>query len=464
MKLQRRKKRNLYNKALTIMSWIAGAFASTLCFSLMFLIMPELAVFAGGLLAVIIFAIYEMRQRRFWEQATDFKFGRLSEGQQHIVQNLQKQRRDIDAMRNDLKDFNTTGIDDNYISQSSHKPHYYRASKSTYKSANKVSYNDLKNAKNYILNPQTMPEAIKPEKKLSPHSSNENYKPRKSFTSMHLENKRHIDQPEFSPFVIQELLDNAIRKKQINSFLQPIVNLPQRKVLAYELYTRLRARPGVYIPAAKYIDIAEQSDSLKDIDNLVLQDFLSLIRKKRSDIKNILFFLNVRPESFRNKNFMRSLLAFLSANKNFASSLVFEMMQESYTNLSKDTLKVMDGLQQLGCRFSQDHSSKHLSNLHYLMGKNIGFIKMHHLDLRLMLKSKKSAAEFIRTKSQFEANGVRIIASGIETENDLNALLDLDLSFGQGFLFGKPDVIGAYPPFSHAKQFTRRDGWKEDVA
>ena len=91
---------------------------------------------------------------------------------------------------------------------------------------------------------------------------------------------------------------------------------------------------------------------------------------------------------------------------------------------------------------------------------------MRYLKMRgeWMLSNTKTDLDFThlwRMKQKLEANGIRVIADRIETESTLLELFDFDPHYGQGFLFGKPDMPGAYEPFSYAKHYTRRQGEKE---
>ena len=51
-----------------------------------------------------------------------------------------------------------------------------------------------------------------------------------------------------------------------------------------------------------------------------------------------------------------------------------------------------------------------------------------------------------RLKSQLDKSNLTLIVEKLETEHDLRELLDFEIDFGEGYLFGRPDLEMAYRP------------------
>lgn len=173
------------------------------------------------------------------------------------------------------------------------------------------------------------------------------------------------------------------------------------------------------------------------------------------------FFINVEPFSLKDRKFMRDLLAFVANNRSMARKLVFELRYADFKALSTPLMSIMDALAKLGCVFSLDHVNDLEFDTKTLLNRHIRYMK---IDARWMYDHTITDSAFTqlwRMKQKLEANGIRVIGSAIEDETMLRELLDYDLHFGQGYLFGKPDTPGAYEPFAYSKTFTRREGFKE---
>lgn len=251
------------------------------------------------------------------------------------------------------------------------------------------------------------------------------------------------DKPIFSRSLVQSLIHNAIRAKRVDVFVQPIVRLPQRKTRFYEVFARIRAGAGLYLQADEYMELARSEELMPEIDTLLLMESLSIIQRSAHIDRAAPFFINVTTETLGNVAFMRRLLGFLTANRDLAPRLVFEIQQADFEDLKPAMLEIARGLARLGCAFSMDNTHRFDFDIKRLQILNVRFIK---IPAQAMLKALARDSDFVtlrRAKTQLESNGIGVIAEKVESEIMLKKLLDYDLNYGQGYLFGKPDLQGA---------------------
>jgi cyclic-di-GMP phosphodiesterase TipF (flagellum assembly factor) len=252
------------------------------------------------------------------------------------------------------------------------------------------------------------------------------------------------DKPIFSRSLVQSLIHNAIRAKRVDVFVQPIVRLPQRKTRFYEVFARIRAGAGLYLQADEYMELARSEELMPEIDTLLLMESLSIIQRSAHIDRAAPFFINVTTETLGNVAFMRRLLGFLTANRDLAPRLVFEIQQADFEDLKPAMLEIARGLARLGCTFSMDNTHRFDFDIKRLQILNVRFVK---IPAQAMLKALARDSDFVtlrRAKTQLESNGIGVIAEKVESEIMLKKLLDYDLNYGQGYLFGKPDLQGAY--------------------
>ncbi len=253
------------------------------------------------------------------------------------------------------------------------------------------------------------------------------------------------DHQALSDMVVRELIHHAVENRQIDTFLQPIVRLPNRHANFYELFARIRAKAGLYLPAHRYMGLAIEEKLMVSIDNMLLLEGLkSLKRNFEEKDKVSAYFINIKPGSLRNAKFMDDLLKFIAANKHMACNLVFEMKQKDFEGLSDGELSILEGLTRLHCRFSLDHVTRLPNDVVGLYNKSVRFLKM---PAETFLGTDVNAEDFtetLRKKRRLEANGIEVIIDHIESEDQLLELLDYDVNYGQGYLFGRPDLEGVY--------------------
>lgn len=233
------------------------------------------------------------------------------------------------------------------------------------------------------------------------------------------------------------LVRAAVKQDRIDLFMQPIVNLPQRKMRFFEMFSRIRIKPQVYLAAERYIEVAIRQDLAPSIDNLLLLRSLQMIRDTGDD--GHAYFCNITSLTLNDPKFMGDLVEFIAQNRDLAPRLVFELGQRDLASISADALPVLGGLSSLGCRFSMDLVKSISFDYAQLEARRIRFIKVEAGLLLKELKDSGGLRRLKRMKTELDTNGIDMIVEKIESEKQLIELLDLDIDYGQGYLFGKPE-------------------------
>jgi cyclic-di-GMP phosphodiesterase TipF (flagellum assembly factor) len=255
---------------------------------------------------------------------------------------------------------------------------------------------------------------------------------------------QELDFENMSDNFMVDVLRSAVRDDNLDLFVQPVVTLPQRKPKMYEILARIQIKPGVYISANRYMKLAKQEQLVTDIDNLLLLRCLQIMKDRRNLRDDIPYILNISSSTLNDTGFMGDLISFLSENKHTARRLVFEFSQKQIDELDNNTLPILDGLSQLGCRFSMDTVRNGRLDINMLRARHIRFIKMDATWLIREGSDRKGMSRIIRLKKQLDAAGIDLIVEKVEREEQVRELLDFAIDYGQGYLFGKPDMYAAY--------------------
>ncbi len=248
-----------------------------------------------------------------------------------------------------------------------------------------------------------------------------------------------------SDFVIRECVRLAAHNNHMDLFIQPIVTLPQRRVQFYEMYGRLRIKPGLYVPARDYMRMANEASLMGHLDAIVLARGLKAMERglQRYDL-GVSYFINIRPFTLRNQAFMEQLLSLLSRHHEVARALIFEMRYSDLLMLSPVEQKIMSRLAQIGCRFSVDHVDDIPTNVAFLRRRSVAYVKIGASDLLRLGRSERGFSDVLTRKHNLEVNGIDLIVEKVERHKSLLEVLDYDIKYGQGFLLGRPDFQGVY--------------------
>ena len=388
---------------------VAGILLSGALVTGLAVIAPEIALLTLAIMALASFVFFDMRKRGFWEKSTTAKIRGLNESHERLSKEVERQRYDIMFIREELDEKVATKA---------------------------VAQGAPAEAQRMPLDFDPIPKAVTPVQGLKKAIS------KKSLGVANQDSK--ANHAALSDTVVRELVHSAVRAKRIDVFVQPIMRLPQRKVRFYEVYARIRARPGMYLPASRYMELARQERLMNDIDHLLLMQCLKTIRDTATLDRAVPFFINITPSTLTNMTFMKQLLGFLSQNRGLAPRLVFEIRQADFTAMKPAILEILRGLGSLGCALSIDHVTTLNFDLKFLQVLKVRFVKVGAASLLAKTKSDRDFNEIERQKRKLEGNGIGFIVEKIENETTLRELLDFSINYGQGFLFGKPDLQGAY--------------------
>ena len=246
-----------------------------------------------------------------------------------------------------------------------------------------------------------------------------------------------------------ETVREALAENRVDLYLQPIVGLPQRKTVFYESYSRLRDDDGRVMMPAEYLSVAEPEGLVTAIDNLLLFRCVQIVRRLAKTDKKVGIFCNVSMASLADESFFPQFLDLLTANRDLAGALIFEVGQAAFDTRGAIEARNMGKLADLGFRFSVDKVFDLDLDFQDLARSDVKFIKvgaqflleqLTETDEGMILKSMPdlAAEDFASLTRRY---GVEIIAEKVESERQVVDVLELDIGYGQGHLFGEPRPI-----------------------
>jgi cyclic-di-GMP phosphodiesterase, flagellum assembly factor TipF len=267
-----------------------------------------------------------------------------------------------------------------------------------------------------------------------------------------------------------ETVREALSDNRVDLYLQPVVSLPQRRTVFYESFSRLRDASGRVMMPAEYLSVAEPEGLMPAIDNLLLFRCVQIVRRLAEKDRRVGIFCNVALTSLGDESFFPQFLEFLAENRDLSGALIFELGQSAFDRRGSTESRNMGKLADLGFRFSLDKVSDLDLNFPDLARADVKFVKVSaevllsqllELDGRLALRSLKdlNAADLADLTRRY---GVELIAEKVETERQVVDVLELNIAYGQGNLFGEPKAVReavlaeADPPADFIRSSLRR--------
>ena len=236
-------------------------------------------------------------------------------------------------------------------------------------------------------------------------------------------------------------LSMALQRDQFEPYFQPIVRLGTGEVVGYEALIRWNhPTRGVLCPA-DFLRIAEDNGSIEAIDWRMFELSCGLATRLEHD--RAFLTINVSPLHLRRADFDVRLQELLRRTGLPCERLIIEVTEGSLLDNSERVCGVLERLRAVGVGAALDDFGTGYSSLSYL----------HRFPLK-MLKIDRSFVAELGTGAQnasskvvaavltlAHALGIEVIAEGIETNAQRNALMTMGCEFGQGYLFGRPAPI-----------------------
>jgi cyclic-di-GMP phosphodiesterase TipF (flagellum assembly factor) len=246
-----------------------------------------------------------------------------------------------------------------------------------------------------------------------------------------------------------ETVRAALADNRVDLYLQPVVSLPQRRTVFYESFSRLRDETGRVMMPAEYLAVAEHEGLVSAIDNLLLFRCVQIVRRLAKQDRKVGIFCNIALTSLADEIFFPQFLEFLNQNKDLHGGLIFELGQQAFRQRGSTEARNMAKLADLGFQFSIDKVTDLDLDFQDLQRSDVKFMKIGaetlldqllEVDGQLALKAMKdiNAADFADLTRRY---GVEIIAEKVENERQVIDVLELNIGYGQGHLFGQPRAI-----------------------
>jgi cyclic-di-GMP phosphodiesterase TipF (flagellum assembly factor) len=238
-----------------------------------------------------------------------------------------------------------------------------------------------------------------------------------------------------------EIIRGCLEENRVDVYMQPVVSLPQRRVRFYEALSRLRTADGTLIMPSQYIRIAEPAGLMSVVDNVLLFRCIQVLRSWSQRHKDIAVFCNLSKETLQDEGFFTQFVEFMQHHRELSSMLIFEIAQSTFAEAGAAEDANLTSLADLGFSFSMDKITTLDIDFALARQRQVRYFKV---PTRLLLGDPAKAGARVHPadlKELLARFGLNLIAERVEREKDVVDLLDYNVDYGQGFLFGEPKPI-----------------------
>lgn len=243
---------------------------------------------------------------------------------------------------------------------------------------------------------------------------------------------------------IETSLRNALQRKQLDVFYQPIIDLQTNRVVGLESLLRWKVPGQGYISPEKFIAVAEDTGLIVPIGDIVLaRAFEDMARWREGGHTPVPVAVNISAVQLQRTNLPMTIVRLARQHSvrpsmlqlELTESVVFERRESRSGETNEDAVSK---LRELGVRIAIDDFGTGYSSLSYLKRWRVDCLKIDRSFIRDVVTDASDLAIVSAIIAMARHLNIKVVAEGIEGWQQLEKVRQLGCGLGQGFLFAKP--------------------------
>lgn len=252
---------------------------------------------------------------------------------------------------------------------------------------------------------------------------------------------------------IRANMAQALKRNEFQPYFQPVVDAAHNYCTGIEILMRWRHPTDGLVPPDVFVPLAEESGLIIPLTQQLMQRVARVIAASQVQWREPLHIaFNISAVHLSNRQIVDDCALFLQTVKGKKISLVLELTERQFVDITPTTLKVLNALKQSGVFLAIDDFGTGYSGLSYLSKMDIDFLK---IDQSFVAMIEEEAASRIIVNAVIDLArrlNMSLIAEGVENVGQKAYLLDKHVFYQQGYLFGKPMPMTQFPLYMAEEQ------------
>jgi EAL domain-containing protein (putative c-di-GMP-specific phosphodiesterase class I) len=242
-----------------------------------------------------------------------------------------------------------------------------------------------------------------------------------------------------SKFSLESTLHHALEREEFKLFYQPVVQLKTGEIIGVEALIRWDMPSIGLVPPQEFITALEDSGLIIKVGRWVLESACKQgMAWLEQGFDNLKMNVNLSARQFKDDNLLQHIDAALSTSRLPAHALNLEITESMLIDDRDKAIQMLDHVNERGVSMSVDDFGTGYSSMAYLKNMPIDTIKIdrsfvcgipHDLDDVAIIQ----AIDYISRNLR-----LNVIAEGVETQNQLQFLGNMNVYAIQGYLVSRP--------------------------
>ena len=236
---------------------------------------------------------------------------------------------------------------------------------------------------------------------------------------------------------ILSALKDALSGDLLDVYFQPKINLNTNKVMGAEALLRWNRGNAENIKPDEFIPVIESTELIHDIGDWVMRQSCKACKEWHNKGHELTVAVNVSALQLTRDSFYETVVEALNETGLPAYYLEIELTEHFLIQENSDIRLRLSALKALGVNLAIDDFGTGYSNMGYLTRLNVDVLKLDQSFISRIGESKDSLAVVTAIIEMAKVLEMKVVAEGVESNDDKAALLGLGCDIGQGFLWSK---------------------------
>jgi len=263
---------------------------------------------------------------------------------------------------------------------------------------------------------------------------------------------------------VEEQLHHALIRSEFYLVYQPIVNIQSMDIAGAEVLLRWNNELLGAVSPEEFIPIAEHTGLINIIGDYVLCESIAQMAKWQETYqREFKLSVNVSPRQLHNQGLFGEITSLLKKFQLKGENLQIEITEGVLMSRNPGIDKALRMMHEANIKVAMDDFGTGYSSLSYLRNYPFDSLKIDRTFVSELHQDNNDRALVIATIDMSHALGIKVVAEGIETNEQLQFLVQSGCEFGQGYLFSKPVVAEEFEMLLVQCQSLRQHGRVEGV-
>jgi len=238
----------------------------------------------------------------------------------------------------------------------------------------------------------------------------------------------------------RQTLETVLQRGDILLYGQPVVSVGRRDEPLYlELLSRIALEGGEIVSAGVFVPLAERLQMISRFDRIVLEKVLTL---QREALPANTVAVNLSASSLADRDFVDWLLSELKRRPAESLRLIFEFSEFAAVQYLETVKDFSKEVERFGHGIALDHFGQSFANFGYLKSLRPEYVKVDRPFIHQLEREQGDAHFYVGSLCGVAHSlDIRVIAEGVEREEQAAIVQELNIDALQGYLVGEPKPL-----------------------